>query len=296
MIYRNGGSIVHIDKATGDRTRWIVSDEPTINPDTIDVKITNWCDNEVCVKWCHEKSNLLGKHGDLNLLYKILSNSNFHGEIALGGGSTFSNDGLDDYLDNVNGQWINNATISQFHLMQRGHWWLHNQEISAFGVSVMNAEQLLNYMKENEILFYDNAFIFHVIVGVTPIKDIKLLLENGLTVLILGYKNWGNGKTYKPKKFEKYQQELINFFSYNAPILFDNLALEQLNVKNYFTEEQWDKYYQGDDGQYSLYIDLVEQTFSLNSYAVNRYKFNETWKLSEMMNIVRKEAEFNNLF
>ena len=54
---------------------------------------------------------------------------------------------------------------------------------------------------------------------------------------------------------------------------FDNLALEQLNVKGsgILSPEQWDEFYMGDDGNYTFYIDLVKKEFSKNSVSDKRY-------------------------
>lgn len=46
---------------------------------------------------------------------------------------------------------------------------------------------------------------------------------------------------------------------------FDNLAIKQLDVKRLMTEEEWNNFYMGDDGTFTFYIDLVNQTFSKNS-------------------------------
>ncbi len=50
-------------------------------------------------------------------------------------------------------------------------------------------------------------------------------------------------------------------------VSFDNLAIEQLGVKNLLSKEEWDTFYAGDDGTYTYYIDMVERKFARSSTA-----------------------------
>ena len=54
-------------------------------------------------------------------------------------------------------------------------------------------------------------------------------------------------------------------------VSFDNLALAQLDVKNYLPEEDWDSFYMGDDGGFTFYIDMVKGEFGKNSLATDRF-------------------------
>ena len=50
-------------------------------------------------------------------------------------------------------------------------------------------------------------------------------------------------------------------------VSFDNLAIEQLNVKRLLSKEEWDEFYQGNDGSSTYYIDMVERKFARSSTA-----------------------------
>ncbi len=50
-------------------------------------------------------------------------------------------------------------------------------------------------------------------------------------------------------------------------VSFDNLAIEQLEVKNLLSKEEWDEFYAGDDGTHTYYIDMVERKFARSSTA-----------------------------
>ena len=54
-------------------------------------------------------------------------------------------------------------------------------------------------------------------------------------------------------------------------VSFDNLAIKQLDVQNKLTKNQWDEFYQGDDGTMTMYIDGVKQQFATTSTCPTRY-------------------------
>ena len=48
-------------------------------------------------------------------------------------------------------------------------------------------------------------------------------------------------------------------------VSFDNLAIEQLGVKELLSEEEWNDFYAGDDGTVTYYIDMVKKQFAVSS-------------------------------
>ena len=103
-----------------------------------------------------------------------------------------------------------------------------------------------------------------------------LFNELGLKLLILGYKHIRRGETYWEKaeeailkRQEKLRLELagkhLALFSVFKTISFDNLAIEQLNIKKLVSEEDWNTYYMGDEGTSTFFIDCVEMKFAQNS-------------------------------
>ena len=54
-------------------------------------------------------------------------------------------------------------------------------------------------------------------------------------------------------------------------VSFDNLAIDQLDVKRIVPEDKWDEFYMGDDGHYTFYIDMVKGEFAKNSLSQERY-------------------------
>ena len=48
-------------------------------------------------------------------------------------------------------------------------------------------------------------------------------------------------------------------------IAFDNLALYQLDAIEWIGREEYNHLYMGDDGEFTMYLDLVEHTYSKSS-------------------------------
>src|SRR5574339_136384 len=94
--YTNGNTYVRLfEDGTKER---IVKEENIFvtHPESIDVKITNYCDANH--SFCHEKSTIAGTHANLDLLIKILSPLPAGVEIAIGGGNPLSHPNILDFL------------------------------------------------------------------------------------------------------------------------------------------------------------------------------------------------------
>lgn len=75
---------------------------------------------------------------------------------------------------------------------------------------------------------------------------------------------------------EEMYNNLENMMNKFDVISFDNLALEQLKVKRLLSDKEWNEFFMGDDGykeftSASMYIDLVNSTFSFNSMDKERF-------------------------
>ncbi len=125
--------------------------------------------------------------------------------------------------------------------------------------------------------------VIHVINGVDSVDEILKLGNKGYKLLILGYKEVRRGCEYKEKhnpEVKKNQEEMYKRIhelrrAFDV-VSFDNLAIEQLNVKRMFTEEEWKEFYMGDDGTFTMYIDLVEGEYASSSTSSKRYPIEES--------------------
>ena len=131
--------------------------------------------------------------------------------------------------------------------------------------------------------------VLHVIIGIDDIGEILSFLQTIPIpkVLLLGFKNLRKGKLYLQKSFDTVQHStrewyrLLPVFSHEivssqrGVVAFDNLALEQLNVRRILTERQWSRMYQGNDGSHTFYLDAVEEEFAKSSTATERHSFSD---------------------
>ena len=241
-------------------------------PECIDLKITNNCD--MGCPYCHEDSKLDGKHGDI-LNTKIIDTIRPFTELAIGGGNPLSHPDLILFLKTLKSKnIIANMTVNQNHFVSHQdliRYLVKNDLIKGLGVSLVE----VNNEFINTITQYPNAVI-HIINGITTLNDFRRLYNHNLKILILGYKEIRRGKEYYSPKVEvtkndiyKNINEIINGFKV---VSFDNLAIKQLDLKRIFTQKDWDEFYMGDDGQYTMYIDLVEEEYALSSTSTQRFK------------------------
>ncbi|MBR3890437.1 MAG: hypothetical protein IKJ30_00010 [Bacilli bacterium] len=257
-------------------------------PDSMDVKITNYCD--LNCPMCHEMSNTLGKEGDLNS--EFFSSLKKGVELAIGGGNPLTHKDLIPFLKRMKDKGIIcNLTINERHLLKDKELvnnLIKDKLIYGLGVSLNEINnETIEFAKVNK------NTVFHIINGI--FTDFDKIANKGLKILILGYKKFGRGKDFFDEVVEKRMEEtkkllpsLLNKFKC---ISFDNLALEQLEVKNLISEKQWESIYMGDDGEASMYIDLVERKFARSSTSELRYDLEDN--IISMFDRVRKCTELS---
>ena len=74
-------------------------------------------------------------------------------------------------------------------------------------------------------------------------------------------------------------------------VSFDNLAIRQLDVQRLMAPHEWDRFYMGDDGGFTMYVDAVNRAFAISSVSDRRYILRDD--IREMFEIVRKEHAVN---
>ena len=73
-----------------------------------------------------------------------------------------------------------------------------------------------------------------------------------------------------------------------AVVCFDNLALVQLDIKSFVDDNTYNLCYMGDDGSSTMFIDLVEGKFAVNSTSSKRYSLKDN--ITDMFTKVKKVA------
>lgn len=275
--YQNGNVTTTIF-SDGTKVREYEDIPKIVHPESIDIKITNYCD--LGCNYCHESSSITGEHADISKLLVILRELPAGTEMALGGGNCLSHPNLIQLLQILkDGGIIANITVNQRHLKYYFdilNYLITNNLVKGVGVSIIDNN--FKYLKP--LLKITDNIVYHLIAGVNDIRIVEELmsLSDNCKILILGYKLFGRGVQYHNesvdnnlKEWYKYLPKIIN----KCTISFDNLAIEQLKVKRLFTIEGWERFYMGDDFTFTMYIDAVKQEYAPTSRSNNRTSFNE---------------------
>ena len=262
--------------------------------ENMDIKICDRCD--IGCKFCHEGSTKNGKLGDI-LNEKFIDTLHPYQEVAIGGGDVTSHPDLIPFLQKLKEKKvIANITVNQIHFERKQELikrLVDEKLIYGLGVSLVNpTEHFLNFIKQ-----YPNAVI-HVINGILSETDVKKLESNNLKMLILGYKHLRRGNDYfaiDQMEIEEKQhwlyENLENIVDKFKVVSFDNLAIEQLQVKRLLTDEEWNEFYMGDDSEFTYYIDMVERKFAKSSTAPMDQRYDLLDSVNDMFEKIRKRKQ-----
>ena len=290
--YKNGNFFTTI-LSDGTKIRETEDDEfvPAF-AENMDIKICNFCD--MGCPFCHEGSTTDGKFGDI-LNEKFINTLHPYQEVAIGGGDATSHPDLIPFLEKLKEKKvIANMTVNQIHFEKKQELikkLVDEKLIYGLGVSLVNpTEKFIELIKK-----YPNAVI-HVINGVLKPSDVEALENNDLKMLILGYKHLRRGNDYfesdmadiKVKQHWLYEnlESVLNGFKV---VSFDNLAIEQLDVRRLMSDEEWNEFYMGDDGQMTYYIDMVERKFARSSTAAFDKRYDLLDSVDDMFKIIVNE-------
>lgn len=295
--YWNGNGYCEINKKNGTMITTVLTDEE-FKPDfplNIDMNISTVCTNGC--PFCYEGCSANGKHADIkkyindknSFLYSIHEGT----ELALNGNEPLHPD-LELLLKFCKERNIlANLTVNENTLI------LHKSKIKCFleeglihGIGISPTKysyEMIEFCRD-----YPTAVI-HTIAGITSPEQYECIKDKGLKILILGYKTFGRGIQYS----NKYDNEIINninilrdncldMIKHFKLVSFDNLAIEQLNVKNKLNEKDWSKFYRGDDGHHTFYVDLVEEKFAKNSIQPRGDRQDLLDNVSTMLKIIQE--------
>ena len=292
--YKNGNTYTTIYD-DGTKTHFTKDDEFKFEfPESHDISISQCCDNGC--EWCYYGCSPTGKHGKLTG-WKFFETMHPYTEIAINLQCPMPEDILPFLWKMHRQKVIVNATVNQNHFMRSDVREFLGEAIGedlikGVGISLTNPKQddFINMVKQ-----YPNTVI-HVIAGVTSPEDIDYLKEHDLKLLILGYKKLERGKKYYDhsstivedniKWLESDLDEIINGFKV---VSFDNLAIEQLHIKDRLSDKEWEMFYGGDDGTVTFFIDLVKGVFARNSLSQIVYPIGDK-TIDEMFEIIKKEV------
>lgn len=278
--YTNGNASIQLQS---DGTR-IINYENQLNlewPLNIDIRVSNRCSNGLNPKtgrarcaFCHESATTDGDECNYVQLMDVLNPMPAGIELAIGCNRITSR--LVEFLDHCNWKgWIVNLTINADHVnrdlanltMLEARGWIHGLGIS-YRRGFESKMQSWPYFAH-----YPNTVI-HVIEGIDDFDAIANLANLGVKkILVLGEKDFGFnlGKVTCGPSHITWLRRVHELFDLFEVVSFDNLAINRLDIRRFFNDQSWETFHQG---EYSFYINAVEQYFAPSSRSANKTPFN----------------------
>jgi hypothetical protein len=262
--YKNGNCDVTIYK-DGTKVREYEGTPLPEFPESIDLKITNRCYGGC--EFCHEKSNAFGNNANIDDIYDIVNDLPFGVELALGGGDILVRQDIFILLEELKRKGlIANATVNakclNTYATCKINKFRNEKLIYGLGVSYSPEEE------ESIAHILDDNTVVHLIMGIDSIDTVFKYPK----VLVLGYKEFGRGLDYYKMHKDSIDTNKLNWINNVDKLMnssnlisFDNLAVGQLDLKSKLPGDVYNKYYMGDDGQFTMYIDAVENKFAASS-------------------------------
>lgn len=292
ILYEYDNGNAHI-KLHSDGTREITTEANEFIfevPMNADIKITNQC--FMGCPMCHENSVPDGKHAPLKN-FEFLKTWGAGKECAFGGGMVTLYPHLNELLQLTKDcGLIANATFHQDELIENfDKIKLYQEQGLLYGIGVSYSH------KDDKLIECVNKLdnvVFHVIAGLVKDADLIYLAKKfkNPKVLFLGYKHFRRGNQLYDKIGQQIEEGILHlkermdaWLQLFDVVSFDNLAIEQLNVKSLLPEDEWNEFYQGDEGSSNIYIDAVEGKFARNSTSDIRYDLKESMK--EMFDVIK---------
>lgn len=286
MKYTNGNANIWLDLHDGTRIIEYPDNEPLTldTPLNIDIRVSTQCPygyntntkKSTCA-FCHESALVKGQECHYGILQQVLIDANLPRgtEIALGANEVTR--GLIQFVKNL---WklglVVNVTMNERYITEFGDTGLKQLLPYVFGLGISYRSLQGCLSLPDWIADYPHTVI-HVINGIDDFNDVKELSVKYHKLLVLGEKDFGfnrgkvNLNTEQHKQWKSNIMQLTKIFDI---VSFDNLGLQQLEIRGKITDEEYKSFYQG---EHSMYINAVEQYFAPSSRTRNNIKhFDET--------------------
>lgn len=285
--YQNGGFQVTLyEDGTKVREQQDPARPPEM-PEQMDFKLTQWCDAGCA--WCHEKSTPQGTHADVTRSLELLRTMPAGSEIAIGGGDPLSHPEFERFVRGLRSfGMVPSVTVNGRHF-ERSRDMLEKltREKQLFGVGISYHDAIPDWDYEHMVL--------HLIAGVNH-PSVLDSAKRRMKVLMLGYKQFGRGKKLFELRPQPVQDNIAAWYRQlfivgrEHHLSFDNLAIDQLKPSRMFANPRdYEKQYMGPEGQFSMYVDGVEETFALSSYSAARTGWSN---MRDMFTQVRQSQGF----
>ena len=296
--YDNGNYHVMI---YNDGTKIRQTDDDSFIPDfpeCIDMMVTYECDGRC--PYCYISSGDGGQHCDFHLYKPFLDSIRPYTEVAING-NDLKHPQLYEFLEYMKERnVIVNLTVNQKHFeksLDMLHDIINKKLIHGLGVSLFEVTE--TFIEDVKSF---NNIVVHIVVGVTSPLAVMKLRNRGLNVLILGYKKIGAGKMYYNVNHVDIEYNIMHMRDNIKSIIagfnvasFDNLAIEQLDIKGALPKEYFEEIYMGDDGEFTFYVDLVKGKFARSSLEIEHDEYmhdlTDTMTIDDCFKIIKKENQ-----
>lgn len=259
-------------------------------PTNTDITITKKCDGNC--PWCYLGCTKNGEHADL-MSWKFFDTIPSGIEMAINL-NDMSHPQLEEFLLKMKNKSIFvNGTINEKHFLK--HYDIikkYADEGLLHGVGISLTDPTDEFI--DKVSTIRNAVV-HIVNGLFTKDDYIKTYNKNLKLLILGYKDIGRGYGFQVihqdeiKENQDFLYSILPVMMLEYDVIsFDNLAIEQLKIKDFVSKEEWDRLYQGDDGTSTFAIDLVDGTFSRNSMERNK-KYPISNSITDMFDTIKKE-------
>lgn len=286
MRYKNGNAIVSLDLRDGTRIIEYPDNQPLTldTPLNIDIRVSTQCpfgynaetQKSTCA-FCHESALVDGQECDYDVLWEVLVGQKLPRgtEIALVVNQITDN--LIKFVKNLHRQGlVVNITINERYITEFGDVRLQKIMPYVFGLGISYRSLQGCLSLPDWIADYPHTVI-HVINGIDDFDDILELGVKYRKLLVLGEKDFGFNRGKVDLNTPSHQQWKANIMQLTKVfniVSFDNLGLQQLEIRGKITDEEYKSFYQG---EHSIYINAVEQYFAPSSRTRNRIaRFDET--------------------
>ena len=322
--YRNGNYVVVVFP-NGSRIKFNDSDKmiPAF-ADNIDLTITYQCD--AGCTFCYQGCTPDGEYAHLRRMSKFLDSIPPFTQVAIGLNDLTHPDLRDFLVELSKRNVIANGTVNILHAIREQEKLESYQEQKLiYGLGISYNGRYNDDIPIDSLIKTVQSFknvVVHTIAGVIPIPYLRELEGHDLNLLILGYKTTGRGSSYQHWDIiDRYQADMGLWLQEKLQsknnelrsICFDTAALKlyhdtifcdeskigelddnptSINYKvpygRYLTQEEYDQYYAGADGEYTFFIDLVKRRFGKNSSTSYQTYYNipESYDVKEMFRAV----------
>jgi len=277
--YRNGNADITL---YDDGTRIIETEDSILRLDTplnIDIRVSKRCPYgydssrgvSVC-GFCHESATVDGKVCDYDKLLNVIRESDLPKGTELAIGANLISDDFIEFVKELNILgFIVNITVNERYLTDRGDRQLKKvmQYIKGLGISfrtLCGSMNLPEWISE-----YSNT-VLHVICGIDNLKDVCKLHKKYHKILVLGEKDFGfntNKVDLTSNSHIEWDTHIMKLTKLFDIVSFDNLALEQLHIKDKISKDEYETFHQG---EHSMYINAVDEYYAPSSRTLDNIK------------------------